>query len=193
MLVGSGLHCWRIHLTDQWSTVNTQHHHLHNAQSWADVVATFPPNVHVEPQPTLTNPSPRCAACGCNGHTAHGSSTPDLHSLLGPMLESLRSDLQKFLISQLEEVVRPLRAEASTIKLWLARMANHLEIIESPCKDPFVPDLVGLFGPCSPVRCSSAPTLLSACTPIRDFTFHDEKIVAVVDLNNVMENQNEQL
>ena len=87
--------------------------------------------------------------------------------------------------------MRPFRDEASTIKLWLAWIANHLEIVEPPCKDPFVPDLVGLFVPCSLFRHSLTPTLLSACMPIRESTFHGEKIVAIVDLNNVMENQKE--
>jgi hypothetical protein len=53
------------------------------------------------------------------------------------MMESLFSDLHKFFISQLEEVVFPLGDETSTIKLWLSRMADHLEIIEPPSKDPF--------------------------------------------------------
>jgi hypothetical protein len=77
-------------------------------------------NVLCEPLPASTNHGPHCAACGCKCRTAHGSSTPDLHSMLGPMLESLRSDLQKFFVSQPEEVLRPLRTEASTIKLWFA-------------------------------------------------------------------------
>lgn len=64
----------------------------------------------------------------------HGSSTPSLHYMLGPMIESLRLDLQKFFVSQLEEVVCPLRAEASTNKLWLVLMANHLDFIEPPSK-----------------------------------------------------------
>ena len=56
----------------------------------------------------------------------HMGHPPHLH-LIGPMLETLHSDLQKFFISQLEEVVHPLMDEASTIKLWLAWIANHLE------------------------------------------------------------------
>ena len=67
-------------------------------------------------------------------------------------MESLRSDLQEFFVSRLEEVVRPFRDEISTIKLWLARMANHLERGGPPSEDHFIADLVGLFGPCSLVR-----------------------------------------
>ncbi|CAL5044567.1 unnamed protein product [Urochloa decumbens] len=88
-----------------------------------------------------------CAACGCCCHV-QGS-----HILVQPLLESLRSDLQEFIESRIEKVLHPLSVEASTIKLWLARVANHLERVEPTCEDP----LGGLFGPCSPVQRS--PTL----------------------------------
>jgi hypothetical protein len=40
--------------------------------------------------------------------------------MFGILMQSLHSSLQEFFVSQLEEVVHPLRAEASTLKLWLA-------------------------------------------------------------------------
>ena len=83
-----------------------------NAQSWANVVVTSPPNMHCEPLPALTNHGPHCAACGCKWRIMPGSSTLDLCSVLGHMMESLRSDLQKFFVSQLEEVVRHLRSRS---------------------------------------------------------------------------------
>ena len=87
-------------------------------------------------------------------------------------MESLRSDLQEFFISWLEEVVHPLRVETSTIKLWLARMANHLEHGGPPSEDHYIVDLAGLFGPCSPVRQSSTP-LFSTTNPIvNELEFH---------------------
>nr|TKW19346.1 hypothetical protein SEVIR_4G014700v2 [Setaria viridis] len=66
----------------------------------------------------------------------------------------------------LEEVVRPLREEASTIKLWLARVANHLECV--------VPsDMAELFSPRSPVHRSSTPSILTSpaavCTSADSF------------------------
>jgi len=97
--------------------------------------------------------------------------------MLGILMQSLRSNLQKFFVSQFEEVVHPLKAEASTIKLWLARMANHLERVEPPNKDPFIADMADLFGPCSLVRHVSAPSFLTACTPIRDLMVPDEKLI----------------
>ncbi|CAN6272654.1 unnamed protein product [Urochloa humidicola] len=92
-----------------------------------------------------------CAICGCCCHV-QGSNIS-----VKPLLESLRSDLQQFIESQIEKVMHPLSAEASTIKLWLARVANHLERVEPTCEDP----LVGLFGPCSPVRHSPTPAFFT--------------------------------
>ncbi|CAO2173926.1 unnamed protein product [Urochloa humidicola] len=60
--------------------------------------------------------------------------------------------------------MHPLRAEASTIKLWLARVANHLERVEPTCEDP----LVGLFGPCFPVRRYPTPPFFTT-TPSCDY------------------------
>ncbi|CAN6172601.1 unnamed protein product [Urochloa humidicola] len=92
-----------------------------------------------------------CAVCGCCCHV-QGS-----HISIQPLLESLRSDLQEFIESRIEKVMHPLNAEASTIKLWLARVANYLEHVEPTCEDP----LVGLFGPCSPVRHSPTPAFFT--------------------------------
>ncbi|CAN6371961.1 unnamed protein product [Urochloa humidicola] len=93
-----------------------------------------------------------CATCGCCCHVVQGS-----HISVQPLLESLCSDLQEFIESRIEKMMHPLRAEASTIKLWLARVVNHLERVEPTCEDP----LVGLFGPCSPVRRSLTPPLFT--------------------------------
>nr|TKW32551.1 hypothetical protein SEVIR_2G174800v2 [Setaria viridis] len=60
---------------------------------------------------------------------------------------------------RLEEVVRPLREEASTIKLWLARVANHLECV--------VPsDMDELFGPYSPIHRSPTPSILTSLAAV---------------------------
>jgi len=73
------------------------------------------------------------------------------------------------ILTTLDEVVRPLKEEASVIKLWLARVANHLEHIEIPSKESTAGDVVGLFGSCSPVQRSPNPSILAslaaACTP----------------------------
>ncbi|KAJ1270127.1 hypothetical protein BS78_06G031100 [Paspalum vaginatum] len=58
--------------------------------------------------------------------------------------------------------MRPLREEVSTIKLWLARMTNHFECVV-PCgghAQDF--DIAQLFGPCSPVRHSPSPSMLTS-------------------------------
>jgi len=52
--------------------------------------------------------------------------------MITPLVESLRSELKTFIaIIRLEEVMHPLKEEASTTKLLLARVANHLENIQS--------------------------------------------------------------
>lgn len=61
--------------------------------------------------------------------------------MLGPPLESLHIDLHEFFISWLEDTVHPLRIQASTIKLCLARMVNYLAHVEPSSEDPFVEDL----------------------------------------------------
>ncbi|CAL4949615.1 unnamed protein product [Urochloa decumbens] len=75
--------------------------------------------------------------------------------MVAPLVEFLRSELQHMFAIHLEEVVRPLREEVSTIKLWLARVANHLECVMPP-------DMVELFGPCSPVHHSLTPSILTS-------------------------------
>jgi hypothetical protein len=65
--------------------------------------------------------------------------------LLEPLMDSLRSDLQEFFVSRLEEVVRPFRVETLTIKLWLARMANHLESGGPPSEGHFNANLAGFL------------------------------------------------
>ena len=56
----------------------------------------------------------------------------NLKSMITPLVESLRSELKTFIaIIRLEEVMHPLKEEASTTKLLLARVANHLENIQS--------------------------------------------------------------
>jgi hypothetical protein len=70
----------------------------------------------------------------------------------------------------MEEVICPLREEASTINLWLARIANHLECVEPRVEHYSVPDVLELFGPCSPVRRSPTPSIMAslaaACMPV---------------------------
>ncbi|CAL5060110.1 unnamed protein product [Urochloa decumbens] len=161
-------------------------HHPQHAQRWADAAAMSPSRGPHVSFPASTNLDPMgamdimpCAACGCCCRATHDSPMQDLQSMLRPLLESLRSELHDFFISRLEEVVCPLKSEASIIRLWLARMTNHLEHVES-CKDPSASDLVDLFGPCSPVQRSSTPpsftSLADDCTP-RDSMPHDEQCV----------------
>nr|TKW39811.1 hypothetical protein SEVIR_1G204300v2 [Setaria viridis] len=60
-------------------------------------------------------------------------------------------------------------------------MANHLEHMESSCKDPSTVDLVYHFGPCSPVQCSLTPlfsSLVDNYTPTWDSMPHNEQYVA---------------
>jgi len=90
--------------------------------------------------------------------------------MLAPLVESLRSDLNRLIAVRLEEVIRPLKEEASTIKLWLARIANHLECVEPRVEHSSVPDVPELFGPCSPIRRSPTPSIMAslaaACMPV---------------------------
>ncbi|CAL4970217.1 unnamed protein product [Urochloa decumbens] len=90
--------------------------------------------------------------------------------MVAPLAELLRSELQHMIAIRLEEVVRPLREEVSTIKLWLARVANHLECVVPP-------DMAELFGPCSPVHHSPTPSILTslaeACTSDNSFVRED--------------------
>ncbi|CAL4998504.1 unnamed protein product [Urochloa decumbens] len=129
-----------------------QPHRPRQTRSWAEIVATSPHSG------TYPQPSYSCtrATCGCQ--------CSNLQSVLSPLMDSLRSELQQMFQTQLEEVVRPLKEEASTIKLWLARVANYLERTEMqmPSEEPSISDMAGLFGPCSPVRCSPTPSILAS-------------------------------
>nr|TKW29243.1 hypothetical protein SEVIR_3G383600v2 [Setaria viridis] len=82
------------------------------------------------------------------------------------------------------EAVHPLKAEASVIRLWLARVANHLEREAPSCKDPPATDLVDLFGPCSPIQRSPTPlsftSLAADYTPTRDSELDNEQYVATI-------------
>jgi hypothetical protein len=84
--------------------------------------------------------------------------------------------------------MRPLRVEASTIKLWLARVANHMKHVLGPhSEDVNTADLVGLFGPCSPTRHSSTSdffaSLADACMPPSDSLPYADKSVATACLD----------
>ncbi|TVU06906.1 hypothetical protein EJB05_46942, partial [Eragrostis curvula] len=106
-----------------------------------------------------------CHKC-CN-RASPASTSLDLQTLVKPLLESLQSELQDLIATRLEEVVRPLREEASTIKLWLARVANHLERVQPPTEHTSASDMVELFGPCSPVRHSPTPSILTSLAAAR--------------------------
>ncbi|CAN6236062.1 unnamed protein product [Urochloa humidicola] len=156
--------------------------HSQHTRTWVDVVAMSPPNgpCGTLPSSTMGNTNgAACSACDCLCHATKGS-----HTSVELLLESLRSDLQEFIGSRLEEAVRPLKIEASTIKLWLARVANHLEHVEPHCEDP----LVGLFGPCSPVRRSPTPALFTslsaACKTAEHSLPHNEISMVVEDLGS---------
>jgi hypothetical protein len=107
--------------------------------------------------------------------------------MLGPLVDSLHSKLQEFFMSQLEEVVRPLKAEASTIRLCLARVANHLGCVDSSSKDPAIEKgkLADLFGPCSRIHLSPTPplfaSLAAACTPSRESPQCGDKFGGIKD------------
>jgi hypothetical protein len=64
----------------------------------------------------------------------------------------------------LKEVFRPLKEEASIIKLWLACVAIHLEHAETYGEHASVSDLVELFGPCSLVNHDSPSLILASLT-----------------------------
>lgn len=104
--------------------------------------------------------------------------------MLGPLVESLSADLKDFFMCRLEEMARPLKAEASTIRLWLARVASHLDRVQPSSKDPSAADLVDLFGPCSTVKCSSTPPFVTALAadymPSGDSMLHNEKVASTI-------------
>lgn len=68
-----------------------------------------------------------------------------------------------------DEVMHTLREEASTIKLWLARVANHLECAEPHGEHASIFNKAKIFGSYSPIHRSSSLSvwdyLVVACTP----------------------------
>ena len=78
------------------------------------------------------------------------------------IVDCLRLGLQQLIVDRLEEVLRPLREETSTIKLWLARLANHLEFVEPHGEHTSFSNMSELFGPCSPVHRSPTPSILTS-------------------------------
>ncbi|CAN6247328.1 unnamed protein product [Urochloa humidicola] len=128
-----------------------------NSALYADVVVGSKGHLNTSPPSRPTSGScekdvnPICHD-SCDSST---SSSSNPQSMVVPLVELLRSELQHMIAIRLEEVVRPLREEVSTIKLWLARVANHLECVMPP-------DMVELFGPCSPVHRSPTPSILTS-------------------------------
>jgi hypothetical protein len=55
----------------------------------------------------------------------------NLKSIITPLVESLRPKLKSLVAFHQEEVMHPLKEVASTIKLLLAHVANHLENIQT--------------------------------------------------------------
>ncbi|OEL24567.1 hypothetical protein BAE44_0014414 [Dichanthelium oligosanthes] len=108
-------------------------------------------------------------------HTAHSAiavnppvtTTPEGYTFLplpmiAPLVEPLRSELQRLIVVHLEEVLHPLREEASTIKLWLASLTTHLECVKPHGEHTSIADMVKLFGPCSLVQCSPTSSILAS-------------------------------
>jgi len=96
----------------------------------------------------------------------------------------MRSELEHLIDVCLEEVMCPLREEASTIKLWLARKANHLECGQPHAYLSFVPDVTELFGPCSPIQHSLMSSILSslaAAYMATDYSLHKDTCDEIVD------------
>ncbi|CAN6380878.1 unnamed protein product [Urochloa humidicola] len=90
-----------------------------------------------------------------------------LQSVVTSLMNSLQSELQHLIVVRLEELLRPLQEEVSTIKLWLARMAHHLERADTSGEHSSVPDMSELFGPCSPVRHSPMSSILTSLAVAR--------------------------
>jgi hypothetical protein len=146
--VNSSVHC---NLPQQWRT-------------WAEVVANPSPStllandVAKSPSQGHHNLSSTSQPIGLYGkdedlvcHSyccASLALTPlNLWSLITPFTESLRAEFHQMFSTCLKEVLQPLKEEASIIKLWLARVANHLEHAEAHGEHAFVSDLPKLFGP----------------------------------------------
>ncbi|CAL5007591.1 unnamed protein product [Urochloa decumbens] len=157
-----------------------QSHHQQQTGSWADMVAmpssadtaVGPPssgicNLSPTSQPTSScekDIDPICHSCCCASPASISSS---LQSMVTSLIESLQSELQQLIAVRLEEVVRPLQEEVSTTKLWLARVAHHLERAETSREHSSVPDMSELFGPCSPIRHSLMSSILTSLAAAR--------------------------
>jgi hypothetical protein len=176
---------WSPSTTPSFCSPIAQPRHSKHGRSWAEVVAMPPLGGHDVSSASLTqghhNSSPTSQPIGsqvkdtnhvcCNCCCASTASTPlSLQSLLMPLLESLQSNLKHLIEVRLEEVMHPLREEASTTKLWLARIANHLECGQPHVEHSSVPDVTKLFGPCSLFQhCPTSlilASLAAACTPL---------------------------
>ncbi|CAN6180947.1 unnamed protein product [Urochloa humidicola] len=157
-----------------------QSHHQQQTRSWANIVA-MPSSADIavgSPSSGICNPSPTsqptslcekdfdpiCHNCCCASPAVTSSS---LQSMVTSLMESLQSELQQLIAVRLEEVVRPLQEEVSTIKLWLARVAHHLERAKTSGEHSSIPETSELFGPCSPVRHSPMPSILTSLAAAR--------------------------
>jgi hypothetical protein len=82
--------------------------------------------------------------------------------------------------------LQPLQEEVSIIKLWLARVANHLEHAETHGEHASVSDLPELFGPCSPVKHNSPSSILAslvgACTVVDSLVCQDTSANTAVSI-----------
>ncbi|CAL5047255.1 unnamed protein product [Urochloa decumbens] len=144
----------------------------------AEILAGFPLHGHHETssasQPISSSEKdtdPICCSCCCASPALLTS------NLITPLVESLHKEFQQLIDVRLEELLRPLREEASTIKLWLARVANHLECDGIREEHTSIPNMAELFGPYSPVRRSPTPSILTslaaACKPTDSLVCED--------------------
>ncbi|KXG22926.1 hypothetical protein SORBI_3008G029700 [Sorghum bicolor] len=87
-------------------------------------------------------------------------------------------------------MLRPLREETSTIKLWLACLANHLEFAESHEEHTSFPNMLELFGPCSPVHhlltSSTLASLVEACTATASLVLKDTSVISADSIGDEM-------
>ncbi|CAO2144479.1 unnamed protein product [Urochloa humidicola] len=77
--------------------------------------------------------------------------------------------------------MHPLSAEASTIKLWLARVANHLERVEPTCDYT----LVGLFGPWPQVWHSPTAAFFTTSPTMSAVDPGGQKIYEVTEMDTI--------
>jgi hypothetical protein len=128
-----------------------------------------------------------CRSCYC---ASLSSTSLNLQSLITPLVESLRVEFQHMFLVRLKEVSQPLNEEASIIKLWLARVANHLGHAEALGEHASVSDLPELFGPCSLVKHDSPSLILAslvvACTDVDSLVYEDTSANTVVSILDEM-------